>query len=129
MRYVDGIQHMVFAETDPATGTTTIIEPGSYYLNAGSPRYVYDSTIAFVRHDQTQHPQLWLRDLRTQANRCLTCGDDYTDGCSFFDVNHVTGEFVYTRTSYGGLWVIDAAGTNPRQITDPPWPLSPWNYP
>lgn len=127
IRYVEGVQQRVFAETDPISGTYSIVYPGYPTLNAEGSRYLSDWMMGFVKSSGNQHPQLIVMDLRTQAQRCITCGDDYRDGCGYFDVNPSTGEFVYTRTKYGGLWIIAADGSNPIQLTDPPWPTVDWS--
>jgi len=127
IRYVEGVQQLVFAETDPMSGTFSIVYPGYPTLNAQRSRYLSDWTIGFVNTSGEQHPQLVVMDLRTQAQSCITCGDDYNDGCGYFDVNPSSGEFVYTRTQYGGLWIINADGSNPTRLTDPPWPTVDWS--
>jgi len=119
LRYVGNTNDPVIAQINPLTLQVTILD--SEYVGGGRdyPRWVDSSAFLFFRYEINKHPQIWRVDSAFATPRCLTCEDMLNEGGGEFAISPVTGEIVYANSKHGGLSIMEADGSNKRQLT---WP-------
>jgi Tol biopolymer transport system component len=124
LRYVSSQAHPLVAQVDPQSLVLTVLDSGYAATVIAYPKYADTSSFVFIKYDDGRHPQLWRVDSAFAPARCLTCGDDLNEGGGEFDMLASSGEIVYANSRHGGLSIMDANGSNKRQLTSPgrPWP-------
>lgn len=119
LRYIGNQNDPVIAQIDPLTLQLDILDTGFVGQGREHPRWVSSNSFMFVRYETNKHPQIWQADSAFSAPSCLTCEDVLTEGAGQFSIHSTTGQIVYANVKHGGLSIMDADGTNKRQLT---WP-------
>ena len=120
VRYTDRLPQPKIVKVDPVSLALTVVDSAGDFSEVGGLKYISPQAFAYFRIGTLEiHPQIYIVDSPFAEQRCLTCGDERNTGGKRFDISHLSGRVVYTNTRHGGLDIMDADGSNRRQLTFP----------